>query len=412
MTKMKRFTGAALAALLLFLAPVSVYALPDTEEGLDQQINDDSNAISNARDEKEKLKDNLDAAQAMKESLEQAKDELTGHVVELDTQMSQVTEKLYEVETLLSEKEEELKQTQQDLEEAKKNVEEQYEDMKLRIQFMYEHGSVSFLQILLSAGSFSDMLNKAEYIEQVSAYDRTMLDEFEKTKKKVESLEKDLETQQQVLAQAKEEVKKQQDEMAGLIKDKQDEIEGYETDIANKEEAIAEYEQMIKEQDDTIKALEASVAAAKAKKAQMNVSGNSAGEQAEYNGGTFCWPAPSYTRISDDYGYRIHPILKVQQFHNGVDMAAPSGSAILAAYDGTVVAASYNASMGNYIMIDHGSGLYTIYMHASALYVSSGQSVKKGAQIGAVGSTGRSTGPHLHFSVRLNGSYVSPWNYL
>lgn len=412
MTKMKRFTGAALAALLLFLAPVSVYALPDTEEGLDQQINDDSNAISNARDEKEKLKDNLDAAQAMKESLEQAKDELTGHVVELDTQMSQVTEKLYEVETLLSEKEEELKQTQQDLEEAKKNVEEQYEDMKLRIQFMYEHGSVSFLQILLSAGSFSDMLNKAEYIEQVSAYDRTMLDEFEKTKKKVESLEKDLETQQQVLAQTKEEVKKQQDEMAGLIKDKQDEIEGYETDIANKEEAIAEYEQMIKEQDDTIKALEASVAAAKAKKAQMNVSGNSAEEQAEYNGGTFCWPAPSYTRISDDYGYRIHPILKVQQFHNGVDMAAPSGSAILAAYDGTVVAASYNASMGNYIMIDHGSGLYTIYMHASALYVSSGQSVKKGAQIGAVGSTGRSTGPHLHFSVRLNGSYVSPWNYL
>ena len=93
-------------------------------------------------------------------------------------------------------------------------------------------------------------------------------------------------------------------------------------------------------------------------------------------------------------------------------MAAPSGSSILAAADGTVVAATYNATMGNYVMIDHGNGLYTIYMHASALYVSSGQSVSAGSTIAAVGSTGRSTGAHLHFSVRQNGSYVSPWNYL
>ena len=109
---------------------------------------------------------------------------------------------------------------------------------------------------------------------------------------------------------------------------------------------------------------------------------------------------------------RVHPTLNVEKFHNGVDMAAPSGSPILAAYDGQVVAADYNASMGNYIMIDHGDGLYTIYMHCSALYVSTGANVTKGANIAAVGSTGRSTGPHLHFSVRLNGNYVSPWNYL
>ena len=92
--------------------------------------------------------------------------------------------------------------------------------------------------------------------------------------------------------------------------------------------------------------------------------------------------------------------------HNGVDFAAPSGSAILAAYDGTVVAAAYNSTMGNYVMISHGSGLYTIYMHASSLSVSTGTEVTKGQ------TTGRSTGPHLHFGVRLNGSYVSPWNYL
>ena len=97
---------------------------------------------------------------------------------------------------------------------------------------------------------------------------------------------------------------------------------------------------------------------------------------------------------------------------NGVDMAAPSGSPILAAYDGEVIAASYSPTMGNYIMIDHGDGLITIYMHASSVSVSSGTMVARGEQIGCVGSTGRSTGPHLHFSVRENGSYVSPWNYL
>lgn len=126
----------------------------------------------------------------------------------------------------------------------------------------------------------------------------------------------------------------------------------------------------------------------------------------------FTWPAPSYTRISDEYGNRQHPILGIQQFHNGLDMAAPGGSAILAAYDGKVVAATYSNSMGNYIMIDHGDSLYTIYMHASALYVSKGAEVSKGDKIAAVGSTGRSTGNHLHFSVRLNGNYVNPWNYL
>lgn len=131
-----------------------------------------------------------------------------------------------------------------------------------------------------------------------------------------------------------------------------------------------------------------------------------------YDGGVFKFPLASYTRISDDYGNRIHPTLGIEQFHNGVDFAAPKGTAIYAAYDGQVVAATYSNTMGNYVMIDHGGGLYTIYMHASALYVSRGDIVVRGETIAAVGSTGRSTGNHLHFSVRKDGAYTSPWNYL
>ena len=414
MVRKKGVIGAIMAAALLIGATGTAFAAPESADSLDDAINKGTDALSDAQDEKKQLQSNLSAAQAMKKELENAKTALTGDVVELDSQMSEVSNDLLEVQNLLDTKEAELDKTTKELAQAKIDVEKQYEDMKLRIKFMYENGTMSYIQILLSSGSFSELLNKAEYIEQVSEYDRNMLQTYQDNRDKITRLEKDLKDQKEVLEQVKGDVEAKQTEMAGLISDKQTEIEGYESDIQNKEEAIKEYEAMIAEQDSTIKALEASVAAAKAKRTQMTVSDNStnAADQPHYGGGAFVWPAPSYTRISDDYGYRTHPILGIQKFHSGVDMAAPSGSSILAAADGTVVAATYNATMGNYVMIDHGNGLYTIYMHASALYVSSGQSVSAGSTIAAVGSTGRSTGAHLHFSVRQNGSYVSPWNYL
>lgn len=414
MVRKKGVIGAIIAAVLLIGATGTAFAAPESADSLDDAINKGTDALSDAQDEKKQLQSNLSAAQAMKKELENAKSALTGDVVELDSQMSEVSNDLLEVQNLLDTKEAELDKTTKELAQAKIDVKKQYEDMKLRIKFMYENGTMSYIQILLSSGSFSELLNKAEYIEQVSEYDRNMLQTYQDNRDKITRLEKDLKDQKEVLEQVKGDVEAKQTEMAGLISDKQTEIEGYENDIQNKEEAIKEYEAMIAEQDSTIKALEASVAAAKAKRTQMTVSDNStnAADQPHYGGGAFVWPAPSYTRISDDYGYRTHPILGIQKFHSGVDMAAPSGSSILAAADGTVVAATYNATMGNYVMIDHGNGLYTIYMHASALYVSSGQSVSAGSTIAAVGSTGRSTGAHLHFSVRQNGNYVSPWNYL
>ena len=167
-----------------------------------------------------------------------------------------------------------------------------------------------------------------------------------------------------------------------------------------------EYEAEIATQNSEIRALENAIAEEKKRLLAENK------KVQTYDGGTFCFPLESYKRVSDDYGKRIHPILKVEQFHNGVDLAANSGTAIYAAYNGEVVAATYSGSMGNYVMINHGDDLYTIYMHASALYVSKGDVVTKGQKIAAVGSTGRSTGPHLHFSVRKNNEYTSPWNYI
>ena len=124
------------------------------------------------------------------------------------------------------------------------------------------------------------------------------------------------------------------------------------------------------------------------------------------------WPIEGHYTITSNYGMRVHPTLGVEKMHNGIDLAAPSGSSILCAYNGTVVAADYNSTMGNYIMINHGGGLYTIYMHCSSFITSNGAYVSQGQAIARVGSTGLATGPHLHFSIKVNGSYVNPLNYV
>ena len=128
--------------------------------------------------------------------------------------------------------------------------------------------------------------------------------------------------------------------------------------------------------------------------------------------GGFTWPVPSGGRISSTFGSREAPTEGASTYHKGIDIAASSGSKVVAAAGGEVVIATYSASAGNYVMINHGSGVYTVYMHMANLGVSEGQEVKQGESIGSVGSTGYSTGPHLHFGIRENGSYVDPQNFM
>lgn len=405
MEKKKQKISIILCLVLLCMTFQSVGALDVSATGdVGGSISQQENEISEAQQEKALLQSDITDLKKVKDKLEASKKNLTEYVKELDTTLEDIQDKVTQLESLVEQKKAEIQETQAQLEAAKVKEAEQYEAMKTRIRFMYEKGTTTYVEILCSASSYGELLNKAEYINQLSTYDRNMLVSYQETKETIAAYETELEGEQQVLEEAKEKAAAEQANMVDLISVKQEQIEDFEADISNKEEVIAQYEKELAEQTATIAAMEKAVAARKA----ASVSGNTL----KYGGGAFAWPAPSYTKISSEYGNRLHPILNVQQFHNGVDMAAPNGSPILAAYDGVVVAAAYSGAMGNYIMIDHGSGLYTIYMHASSLQVSAGTSVAKGQTIGTVGSTGRSTGPHLHFSVRLNGSYVSPWNYL
>ncbi|MBQ2257884.1 MAG: peptidoglycan DD-metalloendopeptidase family protein [Lachnospiraceae bacterium] len=379
----------------------------DNVSELKKSIEQKQQEIKDAQDQKKKLQSGLTDVKSVINSLEKSKSDLSAYVSQLDTNLSAVQAKITELTDMITQKETEITQTKAELAEALAREEAQYEAMKGRIKSMYERGDNFYLEAVLTARSFGDMLNRADYVERLSASDKRILEEFQATREYVEVCKAQLESEQELLEEAKKDVEAEQASLESLISQKEAEITAYEADISNREQLVKEYEAEIAAQNAEIKELENIAKALQKQLEQAN-----GGQKKKYDGGMFAWPAPSYTRISDDYGYRIHPILKTQQFHNGVDMAAPGGSPILAAYNGTVVAAAYSSTMGNYVMIDHGDNLYTIYMHASALYVSQGAEVVKGQKIAAVGTTGRSTGNHLHFSVRLNGSYVSPWNYL
>lgn len=371
---------------------------------LRESIQKKQDAISQAESLKKQLQSGMTDVKKVIAGLESSKKNLANYITQLDVTLEEAQAKIEEYKELITQKEADITQTEEELIIAIQTEERQYAAMKSRIRSIYLTGDTLYLDMMMSATSFGDMLNKADYIEKLSAYDQKMLELYKETRAYVEACKKELEAEHELLEEAKADVEAEEAALEKLIAEKEAQISAYESDISNREQLVKEYEAEIAAQNAEIKALEDAVAAEKAALANKT--------RRTYDGGIFTWPAPSYTRVSDDYGNRIHPILKVQQFHNGVDLAAPGGSPILAAYDGTVVAADYSSTMGNYVMIDHGDNLYTIYMHASALYVSKGAEVAKGQKIAAVGSTGRSTGNHLHFSVRLNGSYVSPWNYI
>ncbi|WP_026517437.1 murein hydrolase activator EnvC family protein [Butyrivibrio sp. MC2021] len=369
-----------------------------TEESIKQK----ENQISNAKKERDNLKNAKTDLEKLKKQLETSKSNLNAYIREIDNSLTDIQAKIDSLIEQITEKEAQIEETTRELQEAEETQQNQYEAMKKRIKFMYEKGNTIYVELLIESGSFADMLNKAEYIEMLSEYDRNKLNEYIATTELIRVTKEALEEEKETLDTMKASCEEEQANLESLLNAKSQELNSVNADISNKEAAIAEYEAQIKAENAAIAALEREVEADKA----------ALYSRYTYDGGMFTWPCPKYTRISDNYGMRMHPTLGIEKMHNGIDLAAPSGSPILAAYQGTVVAASYEASMGNYIMINHGAGLYTIYMHCSALYVSKGQDVTAGTKIAAVGTTGRSTGNHLHFGVRLNGAYVSPWNYL
>ena len=361
-----------------------------------------SDSLKKAQEEKDALERELAAAQQTIKDLKESQGDIQDKVAELNRQLINISARISELENQLTQKSEDIVAAQEELEAAKQREAQQYEVMKERIRFMYENGDSSYLEILLSAQSLPELLNAAEYISQIQSYDRQKLTEYEQTVQMITDLEASLEQEYEELQVLKESVENEKATVAALMRQKEDELAGLADDIADAQSEADYYEAEIQAQEELI----AAIKRAEAEKAAAGIVDN------PYSGGAFLWPCPSSTRITSNYGPRTAPTSGASSYHQGIDIGAAHGADIVAAADGTVRAATSSSAAGNYVMIDHGGGLYSVYMHASELLVSPGQQVSAGQVIARVGSTGISTAPHLHFGVSLNGSYVSPWGYL
>lgn len=319
---------------------------------------------------------------------------INNSILEYETEIQQLTEKSDELEKSISVKE-------KDLAEKRKTLEN-------RLVAMYMKKETTFLDVVLS-GNLMNFISNQDIIKQAADYDNKLIVE-------VENLKKDLENEKKQVEDVKREKEQKTKDLQRLKIEKEEKAANLTEEQKQLESKLSEY----KAQAEQYAALERQAIAKEeaARKAASNTSGSSSAGSSQavisnpYTGGKLGWPCPSSSRITSPYGYRV--LFGVRDFHTGIDIGATMGSNIVAAESGTVILANYgwNGGYGNYIILSHGNGITTRYAHASQLYVSAGQTVSKGQVIAAVGSTGNSTGPHLHFEVRQGGSHTNPLNYL
>ena len=331
------------------------------------------------------------------EQIQEIKIELTENL----EQLNNISEKIYNYESEISSLETELNTIETEIQKTsdKLNIVEtnynlQKEAFQARMVAIYEAGNVVYLDVLLNSNSFSDFISNYYLIGEIAKYDNNLLENIEEQKKQIESAKSLLEEKKKNLNV----LKKNKEKTAIALENSKVIRNSY---ISRLSEQEKETQSKIDEYQTELNNLESQIVAL--------TTGNIG---SDYIGGEFAWPAPGYTTITSRYGMRIHPILKTARIHTGTDIAMPTGAYIIAANDGIVIKSMYTTGYGNMVMIDHGGGVSTLYGHGSEIIAQTGQEVKKGDIIMKAGSTGWSTGPHLHFEVRINGTAVDSLPYI
>ncbi len=299
--------------------------------------------------------------------------------------------------------ERDLAAAEDDLAGARKRLDETLSLLKGRLRAMYISGPADYLEVLFSSTDFADFVTRFEYVEILAKHDAQRLDEaradvavIEAKMAEVARRKAKLQKERDDLAKVQAQVKVQEANLAARVREREAILARVQRERARYEQALDELEEMSRELERAIRDLQAREA--------------KAGRAIPRWTGKFIMPVKG--RISSDFGMRFHPILKKSRFHSGIDIAVPSGTPVLAVADGVVIYSGWISGYGYTVIIDHGGGLSTLYGHNSSLLVNSGQAVLQGDRIAKSGSTGLSTGPHVHFEVRDQGTPVSPWQWL
>lgn len=399
-TVRKRILALSLALTAVFcafmqFAPVRSYAVTTDEI---EALKKERDAISAQRAEKQAVVDKLEEEQAgileRKNALDQ-RNELTRQQIELNEQQIKLYDAMIEEEAVK-------------LEEATALEEEQLERYRSRVRAMEENGSYNILSLILKSDNLAQLLTSIDDISEIMESDRELEDEYiaarehrEEVKAKYEEVKAEFEARQEDLRKEQEELLVELDEASKLL-------EEITADLENHQKELAELEQAQQEAESNIYALIAQLE--EERRAAEAANGGSGGSSVVGNG-YFIWPCPSCYYITSRQGPRTHPITGVYKNHAGTDIGAQYGATVVAADGGTVSLAGVNGGYGNCVMINHGNGYYTLYGHLSSIAVYEGQAVSQGDVIGYVGSTGNSTGPHLHFEIRSGNDKLNPEDF-
>ena len=335
---------------------------------------------------------------------------LEAEIYAMDMVLNEASDRLEAINIALDETIIELYETEIALELARQDKDEHFERFKTRLRVMYIHGPVKYLEVVLQATSFNDFLTRLDHMNTVARSDREMTERLLEAEALVErTLEETF--------RHKTHIESLRVIQADRIMDLEFALEQKYNFMSLLEEDAFQHEAVIRQLEQADRDITEQIQRARAEEEARRRAAQEAARRAQQQvvqprGGTMQWPLPGHHRISSGYGQRTHPISRRPEFHTGVDLPAPSGTNIVAAESGTVIISGWNGGFGNTVVIDHGGGLSTLYAHNSRNLVAVGDWVNRGDVIARVGSTGVSTGPHLHFEVRHNGRHVNPNPYL
>jgi murein DD-endopeptidase MepM/ murein hydrolase activator NlpD len=334
-----------------------------------------------------KIKEYKQQADALKDE----KDTVQVEINKLDSQMNVLNLEIESYELQKQELDMQIASKEQDIAKLTQDIEDNNEALEERLRTMYKKGTAGYLEVILNSDDLMDALTRVDMIQLIIKSDVDLLKSIEKQKEEVEEIQVSLKEEKTQVVEVQNNVLAKKGQVLVASQSK----ESYMSDLEN-----------------DIKQIQYLEAQEEAQSAQIEKDILAAQRAVAYAGGEMLWPAPGNYRITSPYGKRSDPITGVWSNHGGMDIAASYGSSIVAANDGVVIFAGWHYSYGNYVIVDHGGGIATVYAHNSKLLVTEGQAVVRGQTISQAGSTGYSTGNHLHFEVRVNGVRTDPMKYL
>ncbi len=354
--------------------------------------------IVSANDEIKRRERELEELRLQMEELDASIDNNKSLQSETNQKIRNVTAEVKTLEKEITNLDGEIKATEsaiivktEELAAAEIKIGEKNELLNQRLRVMYKTGSVGYLEVLFGAEDFTDLLSRIDMLQKILVHDQNLIQSLKEQRDIIEQKKVELETiKDDLLALFKSKIAKQNELNVAL-----NNLVAYKKELINDEVALVEMEDALLDEANKLTEIIKNLELA-----------------ATYVGGEMMWPVPGQYKITSPFGNRLHPISKQYKMHTGIDISGPKGTPVVAAQTGTVVYANWFGSYGKAIIVDHGGGITTLYAHNDTINVSVGSVVKKGDNIALLGSTGYSTGPHLHFEVRINGEYVEPLTYV